>query len=71
MAKIQNLSDLQPEVAFTEYDFHKNYTKAFARTEPGRIKKLLPLREMAISLGLIPATSIIRSSAESESDLIM
>ena len=53
MAKIQNLSDIQPEIAFSEYDFYKNYEKSFEQTELGRIKKLLPLREMAISFGLI------------------
>ena len=52
MAKIQNFSDIQPEIAFTEYDFYKNYEDSFKRTELGRIKTLLPLREMAISFGL-------------------
>ena len=53
MAKIQNLSDIQPEIAFSEYDFYKNYEQSFEQTELGRIKKLLPLHEMAISFGLI------------------
>lgn len=53
MIKIQNLSDIQPEIAFSEYDFYKNYEQSFEQTELGRIKKLLPLREMAISFGLI------------------
>ena len=53
MAKIQNLSDIQPEIAFSEYDFYKNYEQSFEQTELGHIKKLLPLREMAISFGLI------------------
>ena len=53
MTKIQNLSDIQPEIAFSEYDFYKNYEKSFEQTELGRIKKLLPLHEMAISFGLI------------------
>lgn len=52
MAKIQNLSDIQPEIAFTEYDFYKNYEDSFKHTELGRIKSLLPLQEMAISFGL-------------------
>ena len=53
MAKTQNLSDIQPEIAFSEYDFYKNYEQSFEQTELGRIKKLIPLREMAISFGLI------------------
>ena len=52
MAKIQIFSDIQPEIAFTEYDFYKNYEDSFKRTELGRIKTLLPLREMANSFGL-------------------
>ena len=53
MAKIQNLSDIQLKIVFTEYDFHKNYEDSFKHTELGRIKTLLSLREMAISFGLM------------------
>lgn len=53
MTNIQNLSDIQPEIAFTEYYFYMNYEKSFEQTELGRIKKLLPLRKIAINFGLI------------------
>ena len=53
MAKVQKLSDIQQEIAFTEFDFYLRYEESFKTTEFGRIKCLLPLREMAISFGLI------------------
>ena len=53
MAKIQNLSDIQQEIAFTEFDFYKVYEDTFKSSELGRIKSLLPLRKMAVKLGLI------------------
>lgn len=55
MAKIQNLSDIQQEIAFTEFDFYQRYVESFKSSELGRIKLLLPLREMALSFGLIAA----------------
>ena len=57
MAKIQNLSDIQQEFAFTEFDFYQRYVESFTSSELGRIKLLLPLREMALSFGLIAANS--------------
>ena len=53
MAKVRNLSDIQQEIAFTEFDFYQRYEESFKTSELGRIKSLLPLREMAISFGLI------------------
>lgn len=53
MAKVRNLSDNQQEIAFTEFDFYQQYVETFKTSELGRIKELLPLREMAISFGLI------------------
>ena len=55
MAKIRNLSDIQQQIAFTEFDFYQLYVATFKSSELGRIKSLLPLREMAISFGLIEA----------------
>jgi hypothetical protein len=49
MAKVRNLSDIQQEIAFTEFDFYQRYEESFKTSELGRIKSLLPLREMAIS----------------------
>ena len=53
MAKIQNLSELSQSFSFTEYDFFDFYRRSFERSELGRIKKLLPLREMAENFGLV------------------
>ncbi len=53
MAKVRNLSDIQQEIAFTESDFYQRYEESFKTSELGRIKSLLPLREMAISFGLV------------------
>ena len=43
----------QQEIAFTEFDFYQRYAETFKTSELGRIKSLLPLREMAISFHLI------------------
>ena len=53
MAKVRNLSDIQQEIAFTEFDFYQRYEESFKTSELGRIKSLLPLREMVISFGLV------------------
>ena len=53
MAKVRNLSDIQQEIAFTEFDFYQRYEESFKTSELGRIKSLLPLRETAISFGLV------------------
>ena len=53
MAKVRNLSDIQQEITFTEFDFYQRYEESFKTSELGRIKSLLPLREMAISFGLV------------------
>ena len=53
MAKVRNLSDTQQQIAFKEHDFYQLYVETFKTSEFGRIKSLLPLREMAISFGLI------------------
>ena len=49
----RNLFDIQQEIAFTEFDFYQRYEESFKTSELGRIKSLLPLREMAISFGLV------------------
>ena len=53
MAKIRHLSEIQQEIAFTEFDFYQRYAETFKTSELGRIKSLLPLREMAISFNLM------------------
>jgi hypothetical protein len=44
---------MAPNIPFTEFDFYELYRKTFEASELGRIKRLLPLRKMAESLGLV------------------
>ena len=53
MAKIRHLSEIQQEIAFTEFDFYQRYAETFKTSELGRIKSLLPLGQMAISFNLV------------------
>ena len=53
MAKIRHLSEIQQEIAFTEFDFYQRYAETFKTSELGRIKSHLPLREIAISFNLV------------------
>ena len=53
MSKVQNFAEIAPNIPFTEFDFYELYHKTFEASELGRIKKLLPLRKMAESLGLV------------------
>ena len=43
MAKIRKISDIQQEIAFTDFDFYQRYVDRFKTSELGRIKSLLPL----------------------------
>ena len=51
--KIQKLSELSQSISFTEYDFYEHYRRTFENTVLGKMKKSLPLREMAESFGLV------------------
>ena len=53
MAKVQNFSGISPNLPFTEFDFYDLYRKTFENSELGKIRKRLPLREMAENFGLI------------------
>ena len=53
MAKVQKLSELSQSFSFTEYDFYEHYRRTFESTVLGKMKKLLPLREMAENFGLV------------------
>ena len=53
MAKVQNFSGISPDLPFTEFDFYELYRQTFATSELGKIRKRLPLREMAENFGLI------------------
>jgi len=52
MAKVQNFAGISPNLPFTEYNFYDLYKQTFENSELGRIKKMLPLREMAENFGL-------------------
>ena len=52
MANVQQISEITPSFAFTEYDFFKDYEESFKKSELGRIHSILPLREMAVRFGL-------------------
>ena len=53
MAKVRNLAEIAPNIRFTEFDFYDLYRSTFEKSGLGRIKKLLPLREMAERFGLV------------------
>ncbi len=53
MSKVQNFAEIAPNLPFTEFDFYDLYRKTFEKSELGRIKKLIPLHEMAENLGLV------------------
>ena len=53
MSKVRNFSEIAPSIAFPEFNFHDLYRSTFEKSELGRIKKLLPLREMAENFGLV------------------
>ena len=52
MSKVRNFSEVAPNIAFPEFIFYDLYRSMFEKIELGRIKKLLPLREMAENFGL-------------------
>ena len=53
MSKIRNFAEIAPNIGFTEFDFYDLYRSTFEKSELGRIKRLLPLREMAENFGLV------------------
>ena len=53
MAKVQNFSEISPDLPFTEFDFYELYRRTFETSELGKIRKRLPLGEMAENFGLI------------------
>ena len=53
MAKVRNLAEIAPNIGFTEFDFYDLYRSTFEKSELGRIKRLLPLREMAENFGMV------------------
>ena len=53
MSKVRNFSEIAPNIAFPEFNFYELYYSTFEQSKLGRIKKLLPLREMAENFGLV------------------
>ena len=53
MSKVRNFSEIATNIAFPEFTFYELYYSTFEKSELGRIKKLLPLREMAENFGLV------------------
>ena len=53
MSKVRNFAEIAPNIGFTEFDFYDLYRSTFEKSELGRIKRLLPLREMAENFGLL------------------
>lgn len=53
IAKVRNSAEIAPSIGFTEFDFYDLYRSTFEKSELGRIKRLLPLREMAENFGLV------------------
>ena len=53
MSNITNFAEKAPNLPFTEYDFYELYRETFKQSELGRIKRLLPLHELAASCGLM------------------
>ena len=53
MTKIRNLTEITPNLPFSEFDFYERFRETFETSELGRMKKLLPLQEMADSFGLV------------------
>ena len=49
----RNFAEITPNLPFTEYNFYEEFRGSFEKTELGRMKKILPLREMAESLKLV------------------
>ena len=53
MSKIQNFTEITPNLPFSEFNFYELYRETFEKSELGRMKKILPLHEMAESFGLV------------------
>ena len=52
MAKIQNISEIQPTLGFTEFDVLEKYRKSFHESELGRLHSVFPFDRMAKAIDL-------------------
>ena len=53
MAKVQQISGIVKRIPFEGYDFYDLFRITFENSELGRMKRLLPLHEMAVNFGLV------------------
>ncbi|MCQ2160449.1 MAG: transposase [Bacteroidales bacterium] len=53
MAKVRKFAEITPNLPFSEFNFYDLYRSTFEKSELGRMKELLPLREMADKFGLV------------------
>ena len=53
MAKVQHISGITKRLPFDDLDFYDLFRVTFENSELGRMKRLLPLHEMAVSFGLV------------------
>ena len=51
--KLQKLSEIQPSLPFTEFDFGQRYLEIFKQSELGRIYAQLPIKEQAAQLAAV------------------
>ena len=52
MCKIRKISDIQPTIAFTEFDIFRDYGQSFLSSELGKIHQLIPFSALSKSLKL-------------------
>lgn len=52
MRKVQKLSELEPTISFSEFDFYKRYEASFSGSELGGLYRAIPFASLANSLGL-------------------
>ena len=53
MTKVQHISGITKRVPFEDLDFYDLFRVTFENSELGRMKRLLPLHEMAVNFGLV------------------
>ena len=53
MAKVQHFSGISKRIPFEGFDFYDLFRVTFENSELGRMKRLLPLHEMAVNFGLV------------------
>ena len=58
MAKVQHISGITKRLPFEDLDFYDLFRVTFENSELGRMKRLLPLHEMAVNCGLVPDSHI-------------